>query len=1532
MKGVLSKLKSAFKRRKEESANQPLVEPLEAEEFSEIPRIAERAQKLIKAKMRPLDLYPLYQPWAYAHIVEDLKTGNIIYLVEEVSLNKREAEVFKEIIDYITWELEPPKGSVDLHDYILAYARKALRLFQIRLGRTPGLSWSKIGYYIERDLLGYGKLDPIFRDENIEDISCNGPRKPVYVWHRKYESLPTNIVFATEDELDEYVLKLAHMAGKHISVAYPILDAILPGGHRVAATFQKEVSTSGSTFTIRKFREDPITIIDMINFGTISSELAAYFWLAMDYKMTSLILGVTGAGKSVSGSTKVLAVVKGVPGVYSVDEIWEALRDNAFEVFDGAEIIFDPDVLIRTCDPDTLKCVWAKPRTFLKHRNDKRMVRVRFRSGRYVDVTEDHSLIVAKDGRLLPSLPSKEIIGLYSPIPLNPIPRTTLTLDTSLSFLKGKHTYAVIDDRLRNLFRKAVEKLGLEEVLKLLNYRSKSSLRTQRKIRIDRLRNLLKRISVYDLNILVCGRTGTPARLDIIGSVAFAELLGLYLAEGFSNEHVVAIAMSNPEKPLNLCKALTGECSLQRPKGKVPLVVIKGTLASLIRDLSIGMNAEKKRIPPLYWVMPQEWKAAFLRGYIAGDGYLKRKELELTTASKELSWELIFALSELGIHARISSKLVNGKTYFRVFIPKSQYLKLIKLRAIPENKLRGKQLEGQTPTYGWSKYDNILSELLLGNPEAKRVLRKISKHGPGLMMLRFYEGKAITRAALRKLIRMSSLAGEEVEALTNLLEAPVGFDKIVSVEEIPPEPYVYDFEVPETQTFEGNNVILHNTSTLNALANLLRPTYKVVTIEDTPELRLPQENWVQLVSRPSYLAGGGVGEITLFHLVKVSLRYRPDVIVVGEVRGEEAYVLFQAIASVSWDTPILLRDPEGRVSLTPIGHFIDSFYEEGEERVAKKVQGYAVLSHDGFKAVWKPVKYVLRHKVDEIYVVRYEGGGKIKATGSHSVFVLNPETLEITEKPVKELKPGDLLVTFVRNPEGSDERHPRIDVIDAVGNPEKDFVDNIPKYMKAVTGRNPVKLATYLSLERDRATRKNLRIRRRRVKGGIPAVITLDEDLAFVFGAYTADGSVHRHRGSYIVFSFGKEEKGEIADKVMKIMKSKFGLEPTVIDRGSYILIQYNNTLLAELFANLLGRVGPEKKVPQALWEASVPVVKAFFEGLKADARRTLKRRYTSYTTAYLRLAQDLVWLARTKGFYASLHEEEGSGKNLGKTYYTVNVYLNKEYIKPNTSEKIPAEAILNLIRKSESKSMPYKLTYIRRRKYISKKKANEIIEWVTKKGKQTPEVKELIRRITSLINGDLTAVEVKEVERTPYEGYVYDVSVPGTESFFGGNVPVLLHNTGHSGMTTLHAESIDAAVKRLTSPPMNIPPSYIPLVNFALVIKRLVMHKEGGKPRPVRRITNVWEIRDYGQYDEVARWDPVRDIFELNVKDSIILKKIGEMTGKGVGELIEEISRRKAILEWLATNNIRSYKQVATYVQRYYLDAEGVLKDIGAV
>ncbi|MEM0260315.1 MAG: type II/IV secretion system ATPase subunit [Sulfolobales archaeon] len=270
-------------------------------------------------KGRILDRYPVHDPWAHIVIVEKEDTKEIIYKIDEVSLTDLEKKIFSRILDYMIWSVGEISPDVNPVDYISHKARQAIDLFRVRLGATPSVSWSKILYYVERNVLGYDVLDPLIRDPFIEDISCNGVGYPVYVWHRKYESIPTNLWFRSHDSLDKFVMKLAHKSGKHISVAYPILDSILPEGHRIAATYMKEVSTHGSTFTIRKFREDPITIIDLISFKTLTPLLAGYLWFLIDRKSPIMVLGVTGAGKTTLINS-VLNLVKPTYKVVTIED------------------------------------------------------------------------------------------------------------------------------------------------------------------------------------------------------------------------------------------------------------------------------------------------------------------------------------------------------------------------------------------------------------------------------------------------------------------------------------------------------------------------------------------------------------------------------------------------------------------------------------------------------------------------------------------------------------------------------------------------------------------------------------------------------------------------------------------------------------------------------------------------------------------------------------------------------------------------------------------------------------------------------------------------------------------------------------------------------------------------------------------------------------------------------------------------------------------------------------------------------------
>jgi len=255
--------------------------------------------KPIPKGFKAIDKYPLYEPFAHVAIVQNPKTGEYKYILDELQLDPLERGVYNRILEILLAEIESPKEEIlDPRRFFAEEAKKIVDKYRISLGWLPDVSWYKILYHAERDLVGFGRIDPLMRDPNIEDISCDGVNKPVYVWHRNYESIETNLEFENDEGLDNMVVKLVHMAGKHVSSAFPIVDASLPGKHRLAVCYRREVTPFGTAFTIRKFREDPYSIIDLINLGTFSEEMAAYFWLCLENRTSIMVLGGTAAGKT----------------------------------------------------------------------------------------------------------------------------------------------------------------------------------------------------------------------------------------------------------------------------------------------------------------------------------------------------------------------------------------------------------------------------------------------------------------------------------------------------------------------------------------------------------------------------------------------------------------------------------------------------------------------------------------------------------------------------------------------------------------------------------------------------------------------------------------------------------------------------------------------------------------------------------------------------------------------------------------------------------------------------------------------------------------------------------------------------------------------------------------------------------------------------------------------------------------------------------------------------------------------------------
>jgi flagellar protein FlaI len=279
--------------------------------------------KPIPKGLKVIEKYPLYEPFSHVVIVQNPKTGEHKYILDELQLDPLERGVYNRILEILLAEIESPKEEIaDPRKFFAEEAKKIVDKYRISLGWLPDVSWYKILYHAERDLVGFGKIDPLMRDPNIEDISCDGVNKPVYVWHRNYESIETNLEFQNDEVLDNTVVKLVHMAGKHVSSAFPIVDASLPGKHRLAVCYRREITPFGTAFTIRKFREDPYSIIDLINIGTFSEEMAAYFWMCLENRSSIMILGGTAAGKTTALNT-LACLIKPGSKIITIEETAE---------------------------------------------------------------------------------------------------------------------------------------------------------------------------------------------------------------------------------------------------------------------------------------------------------------------------------------------------------------------------------------------------------------------------------------------------------------------------------------------------------------------------------------------------------------------------------------------------------------------------------------------------------------------------------------------------------------------------------------------------------------------------------------------------------------------------------------------------------------------------------------------------------------------------------------------------------------------------------------------------------------------------------------------------------------------------------------------------------------------------------------------------------------------------------------------------------------------------------------------------------
>jgi len=245
-----------------------------------------------------LENYSVADGMVSVKILQNRSSSGLLYYLSEPVLNDDGRKILEELrrsifhIMKAPFAIPPPREREEfLKEKIGSYVAKRGDSIDENAIKT-------MEYLVIRDFLGYGIIDPLMRDRNIEDISCDGVGIPIYVYHRRYQNLRSNLQFKSRQELDNFIVYLAQKGNKQVSISDPILDTSTPEGNRVNAAIGNEVTVRGGAFTIRLFNETPFTPVDLVTLGTASPELMAYVWLLIESGKNIMIIGGTGAGKT----------------------------------------------------------------------------------------------------------------------------------------------------------------------------------------------------------------------------------------------------------------------------------------------------------------------------------------------------------------------------------------------------------------------------------------------------------------------------------------------------------------------------------------------------------------------------------------------------------------------------------------------------------------------------------------------------------------------------------------------------------------------------------------------------------------------------------------------------------------------------------------------------------------------------------------------------------------------------------------------------------------------------------------------------------------------------------------------------------------------------------------------------------------------------------------------------------------------------------------------------------------------------------
>jgi replication factor C small subunit len=478
--------------------------------------------------------------------------------------------------------------------------------------------------------------------------------------------------------------------------------------------------------------------------------------------------------------------------------------------------------------------------------------------------------------------------------------------------------------------------------------------------------------------------------------------------------------------------------------------------------------------------------------------------------------------------------------------------------------------------------------------------------------------------------------------------------------------------------------------------------------------------------------------------------------------------LLELNASVTPDTPILIRR-NGKIMRTNFAELEREF--DDDEKYAR-VKDLEILSlNKENKVEFLPVSLISRHRVNKIAEIAYEGG-KVKTSLNHSVIVIDDDG-NLKSKMVSELSEGDLLITFKATLPGSD-----VEL-----NLEK-FEPQLFAKLKSGIVRNP-KVKRLL---------KNTK---------------LNKSLAWLLGLYLAEGCTSLS-SRQTIFTFGYPSEMNMAEEVQSIIKSNFDLPSSSLNSSGFnrnnfssIQVRILNTQLTKFLRENFyqprqPKTAKNKRVPSFIFLSTLENRLSFLKGYMGDGFGEWNS-YVRYISSSRENLIDIAWLGRISGLDTSVFEREARIVWKKPTFS----YLKSEFV-----PSMPYIKFLEKIGKKAGFNWRYELRhqlYHKKSKRISKQLAKRLLEKIDLNSLDENE-REEFNRLINLIDSDISVVKIKKIKIKEYDGFVYDVSVPGSEMFWGGTTPVLLHNSDERGIDVIRGKVKDfARTKAISDIPFKI-------------------------------------------------------------------------------------------------------------------------------